>query len=204
MGKHYTIEQIEIIKNGYLNNIPVMDIAKSIGKTSSSVSTKASRLGFKHTYHSLKTQEQFDKDLVEKCPTMQRLEPYKGSNIKILFKCLLCNTEYKCMPKTKLSGYKCIHCANTNNIGYKIPYDLPGITYLVYFKGIDLYKIGITSKSIKERFYGYKYPYEIILERQFNSGLDAMNLEKEWLNNIEHLKVNTGLLKSGNTETFQY
>lgn len=26
--------------------------------------------------------------------------------------------------------------------------------------------------------------------------------EDIWLNNVQHLKINTGLLKSGNTETF--
>jgi len=31
-----------------------------------------------------------------------------------------------------------------------------------------------------------------------------MAVEKEWLKNVEHLKINTKLLKDGNTETFRY
>ena len=45
--------------------------------------------------------------------------------------------------------------------------------------------------------------YELILERYFNLGSEAVKLEKLWLSNIHYLKVNTGLLRTGNTETFR-
>ena len=31
-----------------------------------------------------------------------------------------------------------------------------------------------------------------------------MDLESKWLKNVQEYKINTGLLKSGNTETFRY
>ena len=41
-------------------------------------------------------------------------------------------------------------------------------------------------------------------ERHFEYGIDALKLEQKWINNTKYLQLNTGLLNSGNTETFRY
>ena len=79
----------------------------------------------------------------------------------------------------------------------------PGITYLVYFPKLNVYKIGATSKTTEQRNNIQKLQYEIILEHKFSTGIEAMQLEKEWLENVKEFKVNTGLLNCGNTETFR-
>ena len=79
----------------------------------------------------------------------------------------------------------------------------PGYVYCVYFKELNLYKIGI-SNNYKERLRSFGYRAELIYVLYFEEGNDAVKVEKQYLNNINHLKVNTGLLVSGNTETFRY
>ena len=148
----------------------------------------------------LKSHIQYVNELVEKCPTMIALEAYKGDKIKILHECTLCASKYKCSPHDRLAGHACKFCnsehgINSNNFG---------IIYLVYYYEIDLYKYGITGQSTIKRNDTQGYKYEIIFERHFEKGIDAMNLEDKWSKNVQHLKVNTRLLKSGNTETFRY
>jgi len=79
----------------------------------------------------------------------------------------------------------------------------PGYLYCIYFKDIDLYKIGI-SNNYTERLKQFGYPADLIYKIYFEDGKEAANLEIQYLKNINHLKVNTGLLISGNTETFRY
>ena len=158
--------------------------------------------------NSIKSNSEYDKELIKYNPQFIRIEDYLGTNIPILHKCLKCNIIYKVSPHAKLKGTQCKYCGTNsgNKIGSGyIPNYMSGFVYLVYIKKYDLYKIGVTSKTTKERMIDNKIlEYEVILERQFNNGTDCMKLEKEWLSNIEEYKINTGLLKSGNTETFRY
>ena len=79
----------------------------------------------------------------------------------------------------------------------------PGITYLVYFPKIDIYKVGVTGVGTKERNNQQVLDYQIILERYFDTCGDAFILEQKWLENIQEYKINTGKLNTGNTETFR-
>lgn len=146
----------------------------------------------------LKTHKQYVKDLAASGCNMIALEQYKGDRVKILHRCNNCYAEYKCNPNNKLQGYKCKMCSKTGLDIYK-----PALTYLVYFYTIDLYKPGCTGYTIKERYYMEKLPYEILFQIEFKTGAEALMLEQEWLNNTKHLQINTGLLHSGNTETFR-
>ena len=82
--------------------------------------------------------------------------------------------------------------------------DAPGITYLVDFYEINVIKPGVTGQTTDIRNSKQGQKYKIILEHHFDTGREAMQLEQEWLLNTKHLQLNTGLLKSGNTETFRY
>ena len=91
---------------------------------------------------------------------------------------------------------------NSKFIGKISPKD-PAILYLVYFPRLNLYKIGITGQTIFKRLQQLTEKYEIILEHKFKTGQEAWETEQEWLKNIKSFKINTGQLRSGNTETFR-
>jgi hypothetical protein len=195
-------EEIELLYIWIKDGWSCKEIANELDRTFNSVSHKLSNLKLRTGKNmGIKSHEQYVKELKEKCQTIIVLGKYINDKTKIVHKCLVCGTEYLCTPKTKLKGYG--HCRYINN-GKNIDIDKPGITYLVYFTDIDLYKIGITSRTTKIRNDKHGYKYEIILDRYFEKGLDAIKLEKEWLANISAYKINTKLLSNGNTETFKY
>jgi len=124
------------------------------------------------------------------------LEPYINSGNKILHK-HSCGYEWKISPNNILSGNSCPKCAD-----YGFKPDISAVTYCIYFKELDLYKVGISNKY-KERMKTFGYKPEIIFMREFRLGSEAKELEIKWLQNIKDYKINTGLLMSGNTETFR-
>lgn len=200
--KRWTKDEEELLIDMVIARWVYKDIANELNRTVSSIEKKCVRLNISSN---LKTTEQYKKELKTKCPNISCLEDYKGREVKILHKCLKCNKEYKSVPASKLQGYSCKYCGLDNN-GGGIPLNKKGITYLVYIPKFDLYKIGITSRNIKIRMTDNKLKdseYEIILEHTFRKGIDAMNLEKVWKENLKEYLVNTGKLKSGNTETFR-
>jgi len=205
MSKLWTQEDREILIMLVNEGLLYKDIAEVLDRSPGAIGKQAKKVGLKSKNNKMsKTNKEYDAELLIKNPNTIRIEDYINAHTKILHKCLLCNTEYLCEPNSKLRGDG--HCGVKNNTG-KISSDKPGITYLVYIPKHNLYKIGVTSKTLKERMTDNNLSikaYEVILERNFDTGDAAMKLEAEWLSNIEHLKVNTNLLKGGNTETFKY
>ena len=143
----------------------------------------------------VKTTEKYKTELPE---DIEALEEYINSYTKILHK-HSCGHKWAIRPSSILSGSGCPKCAKT---GFKST--TAGTTYLVYFYALGIYKVGITNRTVKERFNEELQPYDIILERHFNKGKDAKELETEWLDNLKPFLYNTNELKSGNTETFIY
>jgi len=121
---------------------------------------------------------------------------YINNNTKIQHK-HSCGYIWRSTPHNILRGHNCPKCFNT---GFND--DLPAVTYCVYFKDLELYKIGI-SNNYTNRIKKFGIKPEVIFTREFSKGIDAMSLEKEWKENLKDYLVNTGLLKSGNTETFR-
>lgn len=202
--KRWTIEEenklIEYIEQEHTSK----DISSELGRSIKSIQHKRTRLGIalKNTSR-LKTNKQYILELSQVNSNFIALEKYVGNRIPILHKCLLCNSEYKSTPETRLVGRGCNICSHKDNSG-SIPLDKPGITYLVYIPRYKIYKFGITSKTINERMLDNNIPiYDNILERRFDLGIDAINLEKLWKSNLSKYLVNTGKLKTGNTETFK-
>jgi len=196
--KRWTEKDIAILKEKVELGIEHKDIGIILNRTTYAVQNKVSRLKLKSKNNTLKTEEQYDAELKIKNPTTVRIDDYINDKTLILHRCLICGIEYSCTPSAKLQGRG--HCGKS---GGRIPSNQPGSTYLVHFLNEDLYKIGITSKTIKQRMSNMP-EYEIILERHFDNGTEAMKLEAEWLKNVKHLKINTGLLRNGNTETFRW
>jgi len=204
--KRWTEDDVKVLKEQMELGTLYKDIGLILDKTSNAIKNKAFKLKLKSKNNTMaKTNELYDTELKIKNPTTIRIEDYINYDTKILHKCLVCGTEYKCFPSNKLDGYG--HCGRKKSNGQgRISSNKPGTTYLVYFQNEDIYKVGVTSKTVKERMTDNKLSikdYEVILERHFDTGDKAMELEKKWLSNINHLKVNTGLLKNGNTETFR-
>jgi len=90
-----------------------------------------------------------------------------------------------------------------NPVG-KVP-DKPTTVYCVYFPTEDVYKVGATTKSLKERMrHGFPKNFQVILTRYFEDSTEAMELEQAWVKNIYPYKISEKLFKSGNTEIFKF
>jgi len=131
---------------------------------------------------------------------IKRIDNYINSYTKISFQCLniTCNNTWFVAPYHVFRGIGCPKCATH---GFK--YNKPAATYCIYFKDLEIYKIGITN-NFKRRCTEFGYKPEIIFIREFELGKDAKILETQWLENIKEYKVNTNKLLTGNTETFRY
>ena len=197
----WTTDELELLHAFVEAKYTDQEIAQELERTRDSVNKKRNRLGLKSKNKQLKTHEQYVAELAESSPTMRVLEPYVNNRTSILHKCNECGNIASVRPDSKLEGKSCKFC---NQRGGKIDPNKPGITYLVYFYTINLYKAGITSQTTKKRNKSQGQKYEIIFERYFELGSDAMALEEEWLINVKPYKLNTGLLKDGNSETFRY
>lgn len=81
----------------------------------------------------------------------------------------------------------------------------PTILYLISipFENGRLYKLGITNTSVQSRYKEEfnKLNMRIEWTKEFETGLEAYNEEQELLRKYSEHRVNTGVLKSGNTET---
>lgn len=65
------------------------------------------------------------------------------------------------------------------------------------------YKIGITNRTIKERFGSDMKYIQVLHKIHYKSGQDAYNEEQRILNKFKDFKyVGPDILKSGNTELF--
>ena len=122
-----------------------------------------------------KTTSEYMQDLVN--TNIQVLEEYKGKDVPIEHLCF-CNNKFLAKPNSILT--KNTTSCGCNKIYYHTrSYFKDKETTLYYIKIGKLYKIGITTKTIKER---YKYEgvvYEIIKERKFKDGSNAWDKELE-------------------------
>ena len=110
-------------------------------------------------------------------------------------------------------GHRYKACWGHFNEGTRCPYcavsgfnpDKPGSLYYVRFdqNGKAFYKIGITNRTIAERFCGEPTPYTVIMETRYLFGYLAAELERDILaNHKRHQYQGDCFLVSGNTELF--
>ena len=212
--KRWTKEEEEDLIFAVKEGLTYKEIAEIFGRTRESIKHKCKKLNISSNLANIVfTHKQYEKELSLRCSNIIVLGQYKNCTTPLLHKCLICNTEFKCQPQSKLKGYGCKTCSNLRTkYGSGINPNKPGITYLVHIPEYDIdnkefIKLGITGNTIKQRFTDNKLNptrYEVILERYFHLGSDAMKLEKEWKINVGDYLVNLGILKAGNTETFLY
>lgn len=179
--------------------------SEELNRSQGSIGAKAKRLNIKslvqaELLHSVKrrTHEQYEQILFDKELDAFTLEEYVNSYTAILHTCSKSHM-WKAIPNNILKGRGCPYC---NKHGFNK--DKPAILYFVSFYqgGIQYYKIGITNKSIEERFIKEKHPITIEWFIGYEKGVDAYNAEQKILRNNNQYLINTGMLKSGNTETF--
>ena len=186
-------QDIEDLKLGVAIQLHYKSIAEILNRSYGGVRDKASRLGL------LKPKNLSDDEYIRRLPKdISPLEPYIDTETKIIHK-HSCGYKWKASPHHILRGTSCPACASSV---FKL--ERPALTYLVYFHALGLYKVGVTGRSIKERFRQEAQPYEVIFYRGFEKGKDAKELEDAWLINLGSRLYNSNELKGGNTETFIY
>lgn len=126
---------------------------------------------------------------------------YVDHKTKILIGCTTCNSTYTQSPNNHLQGQGCPSCAKNGFDKIK-----PAILYyLKITNGITIvYKIGITNRSVEERFNSIELEKITILKTwDFQLGADAYDKEQEILRLFKDYKyIGDPILSSGNTELF--
>ena len=131
------------------------------------------------------------------------LDEYTSNKVALRHRCKTCNTVWSTIPKNILEGTNCPSCAKS---GFKRNQN--ALLYYVKItdkQGLFYYKIGVTNRTIKER---YRLDHDksiVVLYSKILMGEDAENIETKVLNeNKEHTaNVNNFLKSGGNTELFK-
>jgi hypothetical protein len=133
--------------------------------------------------------------------TLKALEPYKGTSHKIKHECLICSHVWKVEPHSTMRGHGCPKCAK-----YGLSPNEPCYLYLVSFENDEIlyYKLGISKNSdLSYRYKGdwNRFAMKKLWDVYLPTGDIAKALEQSLLSMNSNFLLNTGLLKSGNTES---
>lgn len=111
--------------------------------------------------------------------------------------------DFEQSPNSHLNGHGCLRCIDYSG-GFK--WYLPGILYYLKVEsdGYTAYKIGITNRSIKQRFKAYELEKITVLKIwEYAEGKEARRVEKSILDKFKvYSWVGPNLLEHGNTELF--
>lgn len=126
---------------------------------------------------------------------------YKGVRESVKIICPV-HGEFNQKPNSHLKGYGCNSCSN-----YSFDKNKPAMLYYLKIITDDnkvLYKIGITSRTLNERFNLNDLRMITVLDtKQLSSGQEAYNLEQSIIKKYEKYRCkNETVLSSGNTELF--
>lgn len=124
---------------------------------------------------------------------------YINSNTKVEIICNICNSKFLQIPTDHLHGSGCPCCGGGFNP------NLPAILYYIkIFKdNISLYKIGITNRTVKQRFNSEMKYIKMIKFKEYVIGIDAYYKEQEILERYrEYRYEGINILRSGNKEIF--
>jgi hypothetical protein len=124
---------------------------------------------------------------------------YVTAKTEVMITCKI-HGDFPQIPTNHLSGNGCSACGN-----YGFDKTLPATLYYLKVRRDNAiaYKIGITNRSIKERFYSEMDQITVLYAEQFEHGIDAYKKEQQILAQYaEHKYVGSPILSSGNTELF--
>lgn len=126
------------------------------------------------------------------------LEPYINSHTLITHQCDKGHS-WKASPNNILRGRGCPYCSKH---GFKL--DIPAILY--YIKIGEYYKVGVTNRTVKQRFEEDSASKTIIIldQKHFGKGSEALEAEQKILETYKEHRVNVKnyLNSKGNTELF--
>ena len=112
-------------------------------------------------------------------------------------KCNTCLEFFNQAPNNhKRKGYG--HC----NSVYGFKDYLPAVVYILKHTNYDIWKIGITNNSVKERYTQQELKsFEVLYESHYLIGSSIRKIEQKVLNKlIQYKYIGPALLKAGNTE----
>lgn len=129
----------------------------------------------------------------------EALTPYVAARKKISILHKTCGSTFSASPDTLLRKHGCPSCASHGFDPSK-----PGILYYLSINNGEYFKIGITNRSVAERFKAYELPLiTVVYQHTFENGIDAYSAEQSILKDFkQHLASNVSILHSGNTEIF--
>lgn len=205
--KKWTVEETQFLKENF-NSYTYLDIAKILGREKDGVAAKARSLGcVKNIGGKFWTnqKEQIFIALYEEDFTYKEIAKKLNTTVdKIKRKALELQTNKIIIPRGK--GYN----NPLADRGGVIPPDQKTLLYFLYFPDEDFYKVGITNRSVKERFYGY--PEYLILDVKDTLYKNARQKETFILSKLKlykyaptHIKFyrETGGGSGGYTECFK-
>jgi len=113
-------------------------------------------------------------DITLKCPEhgefIKTLAKVRATNPSISNLCPTCSAE-KHAWRTRMARH-----------------DIPGIVYFVHFKDVDLYKCGVTYRSVNERFRGHLSNISTIWTLDFSTLADAYFFEYQFFRDFKQHK----------------
>jgi uncharacterized protein YbaR (Trm112 family) len=125
---------------------------------------------------------------------------YKNAKTKIELVCKTCGYTFQITPDILLQGCGCPYCTYAEQCKNK-----PVHLYYISINNGEFYKIGVTYRDIKERFYGYDLNYQVLLWEEYKRPQDAMYKEQQILEEFGEFKYKgeEKVLKySGDSELF--
>lgn len=152
-----------------------------------------------------KSHEQYENELFNIEADLYPIEKYKSAREKINHICVAGHINYV-SPNTVLnSKIGCSQCGQSKGFNPAIP------AHLYYVKitedNLCYYKIGITNRSIPERFKEYRKTKDIVilLDKYYEKGIEAKNEESRLLKLYEkdRVKIDGFLKYGGNSELFE-
>lgn len=122
---------------------------------------------------------------------------YVNSYTNITIECSKCDKQFQQTPRNHLKGSGCPTCAE-----HGFNRNKPAILYYLSVNNGEAYKIGITNRTVAERYNSIDLAnITVLLTKQFEYGEDALALEKKLLKAYSKYKyIGPDLLQSGNTE----
>ena len=127
---------------------------------------------------------------------------YLSAKQKITITCPV-HGDFDQLVSGHLAGYGCSKCASYGK--GRVDMNKPCKLYYLNIKGTSLYKLGITTRSIEER---YRLSFDrdqfnIVFIKKYHTGREAYNAEQSLFAEFKHLLYSVDkVLSSGNTELF--
>lgn len=200
----WTEEEDNVLRTYYFDKGANECIKYLVGRTKSSINHRAMALNISCPLRGTPrwSHSDYEMALLERDIDFYPIEDYTGFDVKIKHECLREHV-WSARPSAILRGTGCPVCASHGFDPSK-----PAILYYIKIETYleKYYKIGITNRSIKDRFsLDTDKTITSLLEEQFSIGQHAKDKEKQILCKFSEFRINMGnFLKSGgNTEIFE-